>query len=227
MSEYVIPTPAIASVPVLGGGEFPVRRIFCIGKNYANHVKEMGGNPKETPPVFFTKPADAICLGGDIPYPQATQNLHYEGELVVTLKAGGKNIARNDVKNCIFGYAAGCDLTRRDLQQQAKDRGGPWDVAKGFDHSAVIGRITPADRMPEWTSGRLELFVNDECRQQTDLSDMIWPIPDVVSRLSELFELKPGDVIYTGTPEGVGSLVTGDRCRVVATGTEWLNFQII
>jgi len=227
---FVIDPPQPASVAVQGGGLFPVRRIFCIGKNYADHVKEMGGDPKANRPVFFTKPADAVAQSGaTIPYPQATENLHYEGELVVALKTGGRDIAsREAAQACIFGYAAGCDLTRRDLQAAAKKAGGPWDAAKAFDHSAPIGDIMRADALAPGflEEGRISLAVNGAERQNAALASMIWPVPDIIIALSRLFELKPGDLIFTGTPEGVGPLKAGDRVEVRIGGLPPLAFAI-
>lgn len=228
--SYVIDPPRQAFVAVKGGGRFPVRRIFCIGKNYADHVKEMGGDPKLNPPVFFTKPADAVVASGSkIPYAQATEHLHYEGELVVALKDGGRNIPSPEAASrLIFGYAAGCDLTRRDLQAAAKKGGAPWDTAKAFDNSAPIGEIVPADQLSpgEIEGGRISLSVNGAERQSSDLAAMIWPVPEVIMALSRLFELRPGDLIFTGTPEGVGPLMPGDAIEVRVSGVPALGFSI-
>ncbi len=227
MTDFVIPEPETPVVPVTTGGYFPVRRIFCVGKNYADHVKEMGGDPKETPPVFFTKPADAIHLGGEIPFPLATDNLHYEAELVVALKSGGANISADHANNHIYGYAAGCDLTRRDLQAEAKAKGAPWDSAKALDHGAVIGPLVPLSSIDLIEEGLLLLTVNGKERQSTDLKNMIWTVPEIISNLSTLFELKAGDLIYTGTPEGVGSLETGDVCRIEIAALPAVDFSLI
>lgn len=228
--QYVIAPPAQPYVAVKGGGRFPVRRIFCIGKNYADHVKEMGGDPKLNPPVFFTKPADAIAEGGmTIPYAQATQHLHYEGELVVALRDGGRDVASpEEATSMIFGYAAGCDLTRRDLQAAAKNAGGPWDTAKAFDNSAPVGEIVPAEQLSpgEIAGGRISLSVNGDERQSSNLAAMIWSVPEIIMALSRLFELRPGDLIFTGTPEGVGPLQPGDSVVVEATGVPSLGFSI-
>ena len=216
-SEFIFPPLPRAAVKIAGGGLFPVRRIFCIGKNYAAHVAEMGGDPKSDPPVFFTKPADAVTQENDVPYPSGTENLHYEGELVVALKGGGANIrTAPEASALIFGNAVGCDLTRRDLQAAAKSAGAPWDTAKGFDFSAPIGLIARiedfgADR---FEGASLKTQVNGQTRQDAPLTDMIWSVPEIIMALSELFELKPGDLIFTGTPEGVGSLVVGDDVTV-------------
>lgn len=229
-NDFVFPPPPQSYARVLGGGAFPVRRIFCIGKNYAKHVQEMGGDPKADPPVFFTKPADAIVhSGSSIAYPLATESLHYEGELVVALKSGGKNIMTKEAaRACIFGYAAGCDLTRRDLQAKAKETGGPWDAAKAFDNSAPIGDIARADQIEFSAKDRahIRLSVNEEVRQDALLSEMIWSVPEIIVALSRLFELKAGDIVFTGTPDGVGSLAPGDRATVAIYALPPLTFSI-
>ncbi|MFC0200095.1 fumarylacetoacetate hydrolase family protein [Paracoccus rhizosphaerae] len=212
-------TPAVQpSVPVHGSpNRFPVRRIFCVGRNYADHAREMGHDPDREPPFFFTKPADALLTGDKpLPWPPLTQDLHFEGELVVALGAGGTDVAPGDATALIWGYAAGNDLTRRDLQAEAKRLGRPWDMAKGFDGSAVCGAIHPATA--PIASGRLEVTVNDEVRQQACLSQMIWPVADVISHLSRMVRLEPGDLIYTGTPAGVGPLRPGDKVTVSIEG---------
>lgn len=213
-----------------GGGRFPVRRIFCIGRNYAEHVKEMGSDPKSSPPVFFTKPADAVMASGAvIPYPQGTEDFHFEGELVVALKAGGRDIASPDeALALIFGFAAGCDLTRRDLQAAAKKAGAPWDAAKGFDHSAPVGPVARvADAQADFLeTARLRLSVNGAERQNAPLSAMIWSVPHMLLGLSRLFELKAGDLVFTGTPPGVGPLGSGDRVRVEIAPLPALEFSI-
>lgn len=228
--SYVFPPPPQAVAGVLGGGEFPVRRIFCIGRNYADHVKEMGGDPKSDPPVFFTKPADAIVpTGSAIDYPQATTNFHYEGELVIALKAGGRNLeTREQAGALIFGQACGCDLTRRDLQATAKKAGGPWDAAKGFDWSAPVGLIARIEDFPPdlFDDARLVLTVNGVEKQSAALRSMIWTVPEIIIALSRLFALKPGDLIFTGTPEGVGPLSRGDRVEVSIGPLPPLEFAI-
>ena len=167
------------------GEAFPVRRIFCIGKNYADHVVEMGGDPKSTPPVFFTKPADAACSDDAIPFPLATEDLHYEGELVVALSSGGQNLSEADAASLIYGYACGCDLTRRDLQNEARASGSPWDLSKALDQGAMIGPLHP--RTDVMTEGRLRLAVNGEVRQDEDLKLLIWSIPEIIAKLSIYF----------------------------------------
>lgn len=224
--SYVIDPPEQTAAAVSGGGLFPVRRIFCIGRNYADHVREMGGDPKASPPVFFTKPADAVVPdGAEIPYAQATQNLHYEGELVVALKGGGKDLDAKAAKAAIYGYAAGCDLTRRDHQARAKEAGAPWDTAKAFDASAPLGEIFPAEKAGDLSGARLQTFVNGEKRQDAPLASMIWSDEDILVALSEQFELKAGDLIFTGTPEGVGALKPGDEVKI-AIGALTLSFRI-
>jgi fumarylpyruvate hydrolase len=211
MSAYVFAPPPVAAVPVEGGGLFPVRRIFCVGRNYAAHAREMGADPTREPPFFFTKPADAVLTGGaDLPYPPKTANLHYEMELVVGIGTGGADIAPAAALDHVWGYAAGLDMTRRDLQNAAKKEGKPWDMGKGFDLSAPIGEMIPAARFPSPTRGRVVLTVNGMVRQEGDLADLIWSVAETVSYLSGLVRLAPGDLIFTGTPEGVGPVVRGD-----------------
>ncbi|UWP88737.1 fumarylacetoacetate hydrolase family protein [Aliiroseovarius crassostreae] len=227
MSWVFAPSPRPA-LPVVGTEEqFPVRRIFCVGRNYAAHAREMGHDPKREPPFFFSKPADALVGDGvDIPYPPATKNLHFEAELVVAIGQGGANIPSGTALEHVFGYAIGNDLTRRDLQAVAKEMGRPWDMAKGFDLSAPIGPVHPIKGGQHPISGRIALSVNGETRQEADLSDMIWSVPDVISFLSEMVRLQPGDLIMTGTPAGVGQLVPGDVCRVEIAGLGQLTNRI-
>lgn len=202
------PTAAVAG----SDQRFPVRRIFCVGKNYADHAREMGGDPDREPPFFFSKPADAIVAGtGDIAMPPRTTKLHHEIELVVALGRGGANIGADDALAAVFGYAVGNDLTRRDLQADAKASGRPWDMAKGFDRSAVLSPIRPVAEVGHPAAARIWLSVNDEPRQDGDIADMIWPVADIIAELSTYVELSAGDLIYTGTPAGVGRIVAGDR----------------
>ncbi|APT56057.1 fumarylacetoacetate hydrolase family protein [Roseomonas gilardii] len=210
MSDFVIAPPAQASLPVRGGGSFPVRRIFCVGRNYAEHAREMGSDPDREPPFYFTKPADAVLVGGaDMPYPPATRDLHHEMELVVAIGTGGRDIAESDALTHVWGYCAGLDMTRRDLQNAAKKTGRPWDMGKGFDHSAPMGELVPAQGIDPGR-GRIELKVNGQTRQVSDLGQMIWSVPEVIANLSRLVELAPGDLIMTGTPEGVAAVAKGD-----------------
>lgn len=206
----IAPLPA-AFVPVLSGGRFPVRRIFCVGRNYAAHVREMGGDPAQEKPVFFTKPADSVVIGGAAtPYPPQTQNLHHEMEFVVAIGTGGANITADAALGHVYGYACGLDLTRRDIQEAARAKGQPWDMAKGFDASAPIGDIAPVASVGHPAAGRITLTVNGVVRQDDDLGHMILPVPGIIAALSALVGLAPGDLIFTGTPEGVGKLVRGD-----------------
>lgn len=222
MTSYVIDPPAVVAVPVAGGGLFPVRRVFCVGRNYAEHTREMGGDPDREEPFFFAKPADALVTGGaDMPYPTKTGDLHHELELVIAIGTGGRDIAENDALSHVYGYAVGIDMTRRDLQAAAKKAGKPWDMSKGFDHSAPIGDIVPASQIGHPAAGRIELKVNGRTRQDSDLSKMIWNVPETIAYLSGLVELKPGDLIYSGTPEGVAAVVAGDvlEGEVAGVGT--------
>ena len=213
--SWVLPPPPQPSLPVLGGGRFPVRRIFCVGRNYADHAREMGHDPDAEPPFYFTKPADAVVeSGATIPYPPATQDLHHEAELVVALAKGGADISEADAPSHIFGYAAGNDLTRRDLQAQAKAARRPWDMSKGFDASAVVGLIHPGPLSDD----AITCHVDGRLTQQARLSDMIWPVPAIIAHLSRLVTLAPGDLIFTGTPAGVGPLTPGQTCTVTVQG---------
>jgi fumarylpyruvate hydrolase len=228
MPEYVIPAPAIVSVPVAGGGAFPVRRVFCVGRNYAEHAREMGGDPNREPPFFFMKPADALLTGNaDMPYPSASEDMHHETELVVAIGTGGVDIAEADALNHVWGYAIGFDMTRRDIQNVARKAGRPWDMAKGFDHSAPISDIVPASKIGHPDKGLIELKVNGVVRQSSDLSKMIWNIPETISYLSGLVELKPGDLIYTGTPEGVAAVVRGDVMEGSVPGVATIRTKIV
>lgn len=208
---YVFPAPAQAAIPIVGSDEFfPVRRIYCVGRNYAAHAREMGFDPDREPPFFFLKPADAIIASGaTIPYPAKTENFHYEIELVVAIGTGGRDIPVDDALDHVFGYAVGIDLTRRDLQMQAREMGRPWDMGKGFDQSAPCAPLVRAGTA-RVDHGRIWLKVNGETRQDSDLSKLIWNVPETISYLSAYMELQPGDIIFTGTPEGVGPIVRGD-----------------
>ncbi|MFC0410072.1 fumarylacetoacetate hydrolase family protein [Roseomonas elaeocarpi] len=210
MADTVIAPPPLATIPVRGGGAFPVRRIFCVGRNYAEHAIEMGSDPTREPPFYFTKPSDAVVTGGaDMPYPPATNDLHHEMELVVAIGTGGKDIDEADALKHVWGYCCGLDMTRRDLQNAAKKTARPWDMSKGFDHSAPVGEMVPAAGIDPG-KGRIELRVNGETRQVSDLSKMIWSVPEVIANLSRLVTLAPGDLIMTGTPEGVAAVKRGD-----------------
>jgi fumarylpyruvate hydrolase len=217
-----LPQPSVA---VEGSqARFPVRRILCVGRNYAAHRREMGGDDPD-PPFFFSKPADAVApSGADIPYPPATSELHHEVELVAALGAGGSDVAVGDALGLVFGYAVGVDLTRRDLQAAARAKGQPWDAAKGFDHSAPIGAIRPADGPPP--KGAIRLAVNGEVRQNALIADMIWDVANIIAEASRLWRLGPGDLIFTGTPDGVGPLVRGDAVSCEIEGVGGLAFRI-
>lgn len=222
MVEFVFAPPPPVAVPVVDGRLFPVRRVFCVGRNYAAHAREMGNDPTREPPFFFNKPADTLVTGGqDTPYPSQTSNLHHEIELVVAIGVGGRDISAAEALSHVFGYAVGLDLTRRDLQDEAKAARRPWDMSKGFDASAPIGNIVPASRVGHPASGRIMLKVNGETRQSGDLSDQIWAVPDIISTLSRFVALAPGDLIFTGTPEGVGAVFSGDLLEgdIEAVGT--------
>ena len=211
MPTYAFDPPPQPAVPILGETAlFPVRRILCVGRNYAAHRREMGGDDRE-PPFFFSKPADAVVPPGvATPYPSATQNLHHEIELVAAIGAGGADVSVEDALSLVWGYAVGVDLTRRDLQAAAREKGYPWDAAKGFDASAPISAIRPVDRSGH-PKGRIQLSVNGQVRQSAPLTDMIWSVAEVIAEVSKLWRLEAGDLIYTGTPEGVGPLVRGDH----------------
>ncbi|MCC3245594.1 fumarylacetoacetate hydrolase family protein [Methylocystis sp. WRRC1] len=217
--NFVIPPPPPPSVAVAGGGLFPVRRIFCVALNYAEHAREMGKEPGAEPPFFFTKPADAVVAdGATIPFPSLTRNLHHEIELVVALQSGGSDIPVERALDCVYGYAAGIDLTRRDLQTEARNAGRPWDMSKGFDNSAPMGVIQPAARIGHPARGRITLSVDGAPRQQGDISDMILGVPGIIAELSRFVALAAGDLIFTGTPVGVGALQPGDRAEGVIEG---------
>jgi fumarylpyruvate hydrolase len=228
MSDYVIDPPAVVSLPVAGStARFPVRRIFCVGRNYADHAREMGHDPDREPPFFFDKPADALIVGDkDVPYPSCTQQLEHEAELVAALGRGGRDVDPAKASELVFGYAIGNDLTRRDIQAEAKKLGRPWTMAKGFDGSAVCGPVHPVARIGHPSEGAIHLHVNGALRQAGDISQMIWSVPEIIAGLSRLVELKPGDLIYTGTPSGVGRLVPGDVVEIAIAGLGKLRNRI-
>jgi fumarylpyruvate hydrolase len=227
MSEFVFLPSPVPSVAVAGTDRrFPVHRIYCVGLNYADHIREFGRDPQASPPIFFMKPADAVVANDeDIPYPPSTSNFHYEIELVVALGRGGRDVAPEQALGLVFGYAAGNDLTRRDLQKTAKDRGEPWDTSKGFDFSAPVAAIRPVSA-GHVSRGRIWLSVNGTLRQESDLSHMIWDVPHIVSALSKLYELEAGDLIFTGTPSGVGAVKPGDHLEGGIEGLEVLRNTI-
>jgi 2-keto-4-pentenoate hydratase/2-oxohepta-3-ene-1,7-dioic acid hydratase in catechol pathway len=224
---------AQVTLPIVGSTEvFPVRRIYCIGRNYAAHAREMGSDPTREPPFFFQKPTDAVqfvALGttADHPYPSLTKNYHYELELVAALKSGGKNIPVGDALQHVYGYAIGLDMTRRDLQRGMGDQKKPWEIGKSFDMSAPIGPIHPVAMTQHFTKGRIELKVNGQVKQEADLSYMIWSVAEQISQLSQAFELKAGDIIYSGTPENVGPVVKGDVLVGKIDGLPTLSVRIV
>jgi len=218
--SYVFSPAQIPSVKVADSDELlPVRRIFCVGRNYAAHAREMGKDPDREPPFFFTKPADAVVMDDEtVAYPPETENFHYEAELVVAIGKAGRKIAEDNALAHVWGYAVGNDLTRRDLQLAARDKGRPWDFGKAFDRSAVIGPVHPVTKVGHLDKGVIRLKVNDEIKQDADLADLIWSVPEIISILSHSIELRQGDLIMTGTPAGVGPLVEGDLCTVEIEG---------
>ena len=229
MSFVFPPAPAV-SVPVTGGGQFPVHRIYCVGRNYVEHAQEMGFTGRE-PPFFFLKPADAIVVvpngaTGTMPYPSLTKDLHHEIELVVAIGKGGRNIKAADAMSHIYGYAVGLDMTRRDLQGEMKKQGRPWCIGKAFDHSAPIGPIVPAAQAGDVTQAEISLQVNGKDRQRSNVSKLIWNIAETIEHLSAAWELQPGDLIYSGTPEGVAAVVAGDTLVGQVAGVGELRIKI-
>jgi fumarylpyruvate hydrolase len=227
MVAYALTPPPQAYLDIANSDEkFPVRRIYCIGKNYVAHIIEMNADERD-PPVIFMKPADAIVRnGGEIPYPVFTNNFHYECELVVALKSGGYNIPESEASKHIFGYAVGLDMTRRDHQAEALAKGLPWEVTKAFDHSAPVGPVTRVEETGVMTSGHVRLKVNGETKQDADISLLIWKIDEIIAKVSEQHELKAGDIIMTGTPAGVGAVVTGDVLDCSVDGLEPMQVRI-
>ncbi len=227
MTFFVFPPPAPTVLPVSGGGLFPVRRVFCVGQNYAEHAREMGGDPNRDPPFFFTKPADAVTCAPRVAFPPMTERLDYEGELVVALGTGGSSIAVDKAQEYIFGYTVGCDLTRRDLQAVAKKAGRPWDMGKGFDFSAAVGVVHPATEIGHPTEGTIRLAVNGVEKQKSDLSQMTWSVAEIIAHLSTYVTVARGDLIFTGTPSGVGPLARGDTVEVSVTGVTSHLFTLV
>lgn len=227
--RYEFAPPMAPTVEIDGAAaRFPVHRIYCVGRNYAAHAREMGMDPEREPPFFFAKPADAVTANGAaVPYPPRTSNLHHEIELVVAIGEGGRDIPVGNALAHVFGYAVGNDLTRRDLQFAAREKGQPWDVSKGFDHSAPMTAIRRASEVGHPSRGAIWLEVNGESRQRADLCEMIWNVPEILSELSALFELKPGDLVFTGTPAGVGPVVRGDSLVGGIEGLDTLRTTIV
>jgi fumarylpyruvate hydrolase len=227
--EYVIPAPRVVSLAVEGtNARFPVNRIFCVGRNYAEHAREMGHDPNKEPPFFFMKPASAIVTdGADFPYPSATKDVHHEMEMVVAIGTGGADIPSSRALDHIYGYGVGLDMTRRDLQGEAKKMGRPWDTGKAFDHSAPCSALKPASKIGHPAAGAIVLEVNGEVRQKSDLSQLIWNVPDMIAYLSTLFRLEPGDLIYSGTPAGVAAVKKGDVMKGSVEGVGTITAKVV
>jgi fumarylpyruvate hydrolase len=227
MTSFVIPAPSIPSIPVSAGGAFPVRRVYCIGRNYAAHAIEMGHDPDREPPFFFQKNPNNMDASGEFPYPPHSTDVHYEVELLVALKSGGKNIALDNALDHVWGYAVTVDMTRRDLQGEAKKLGRPWEIGKAFERSGPVGPLRPVSEIGHLSQGRIELKVNGAVKQEGDLNQMIWKVPEMISYLSEYFELEPGDVIMSGTPAGVGPVVRGDTMEAMIEGVGTLTVTVV
>lgn len=227
MTNLVIPAPATPTIPVTRGGEFPVRRVYCIGRNYAAHAIEMGDDPDRDPPFFFQKNPNNLDASGAFSYPNKSSDVHFEIEMAVALKSGGTNINVSDALDHVFGYAPCLDMTRRDLQSTAKAKGRPWEIGKAFENSGPIGPLQRVEDVGHPNQGRVELLVNGEMRQEGDLNQMIWKVPEMISYLSDYFELAGGDIIMSGTPAGVGPILRGDRMEVKIAGLNQLNVEVI
>lgn len=227
MSDFVIPAPATPSIPVSGGGAFPVRRVYCIGRNYAAHAIEMGHDPNRESPFFFQKNPNNLDSTGEFPYPPHSDDVHHEVELVVALKSGGTNIPLDQALGHVWGYAVALDMTRRDLQGEAKKLGRPWEIGKAFERSGPVGPLHPAAKIGHPDRGRIELKVNGAVKQEGDMNQMIWKVPEMISYLSEYFELQAGDVIMSGTPSGVGAVVRGDVMEASIEGLGSLLVKVV
>jgi fumarylpyruvate hydrolase len=228
MTQFVITPPAVPSLAIAGSPDrFPLRRVFCVGRNYAAHAREMGNDPNREPPFFFAKPADAVVAAeGTLPFPRATEDLHHEVEMVVALGAGGADIAPENALALVWGYGVGLDLTKRDLQAVAKELSRPWDLAKGFDASGPCSALHPVSEVGHPSDKRIWLEVNGAVKQEGNLNEMIWGVADMISYLSRFVELAPGDLIFSGTPAGVGPLKPGDRVRGAVDGVAQFDFTI-
>ena len=228
MTNLVIPQPKQTLIPVHGSDEFfPVRRVYCIGRNYAAHTIEMGIDPDKEPPFFFQKNTDNIDTSGQFPYPPESSDVHYELELVVALNKGGSNIKEEDAYDHIYGFGIGLDMTRRDLQGVCKKMGRPWEIGKAFERSAPMGSLTPMSEVGKMESGSIQLKVNDEVRQDGDLDMMLWKIPEQIAILSKFYDITAGDLIMTGTPAGVGPIVKGDKLVGTIDGLQTLNVEVV
>jgi len=228
MANYVIAEPPCVALPVAGTDAlFPVRRVYCIGRNYAAHAIEMGHDPDREAPFFFQKNPDNLDPSGEFPYPPHSSDVHHEAEVAVMLKSGGTNIPVSEALNHVFGYAVSLDMTRRDLQGEQKKMGRPWEIGKAFERSAPVGPVHPASAVGHLDHGAITLSVNGEQRQSGDLNQMIWKVPEMISYLSEYFELAAGDVILSGTPAGVGAVVRGDVMEVTVEGLGSLSVRVV
>ena len=227
MPDHVIPAPPITVIPTADGGSFPVRRVYCIGRNYAAHAVEMGYDPDREPPFFFQKNPQTLDTTGAFPYPSQSSDVHHEVELLVALKSGGTNISTSDALTHVWGYAVALDMTRRDLQGEVKDTGRPWEIAKAFERSGPVGALHPVSEIGHPDQGRIALKVNGDLRQDGDLNQMIWKVPGIISYLSEYFELAAGDVIMGGTPAGVGPVVRGDVMEASIEGIGALTVTVV
>ncbi|MCB2137124.1 MAG: fumarylacetoacetate hydrolase family protein [Rhodobacteraceae bacterium] len=226
MSDHVIPTPPVPVIPVVGGGHFPVRRVYCIGRNYAAHAVEMGHDPDREPPFFFQKNPNNLDSSGTFPYPPHSSDVHHEVEMLVALGSGGVNIPIAEALNHVWGYGICLDMTRRDLQGEAKKLGRPWEIGKAFERSGPTGPLHPVSKIGHLDSGRVTLKVNGALRQEGDLNQMIWKVPEMISYLSEYFELAAGDVIMSGTPAGVGPVQRGDKMEAEVEGLGVVTFNV-
>ena len=227
MPDFVIPAPTTPSIPVSGGGAFPVRRVYCIGRNYAAHAIEMGHDPDREAPFFFQKNPNNLDSTGEFPYPPHSSDVHHEVELVVALKSGGSNIPLDQALNHVWGYAVSLDMTRRDLQGEAKKQGRPWEIGKAFERSGPVGPLHSVEKVGHLGHGRIELKVNGALKQEGDMNQMIWKVPEMISYLSEYFELQAGDVIMSGTPSGVGAVVRGDVMEASIEGLGNLVVKVV
>lgn len=228
MSKFAIDTPPAIALPVTGTNDkYPVRRVYCIGRNYAAHAIEMGHDPDREPPFFFQKNADNLDTSGQFPYPPKTSDVHHEVEMAVMLKSGGNNIPVGSALDHVFGYALSLDMTRRDLQGEQKKMGRPWEIGKAFERSAPVGIIHTVEQVGHLDQGRVELKVNGEVKQEGDLNQMIWKVPEMISYLSDYFELAAGDVILSGTPAGVGPIVKGDVMEISVEGLGSMSVPVV
>ncbi len=228
MTDYVIDTPPVVALDIVGSdAKFPVRRVYCIGRNYAAHAIEMGHDPDREPPFFFQKNPNNLDPSGEFPYPPHTSDVHHEAELSVMLKSGGTNIPLESAMDHVFGYALSLDMTRRDLQGEMKKAGRPWEIGKAFERSAPIGPIHTVASVGNPADGKISLTVNGDLRQEGDLNQMIWKVPEMISYLSEYFELAPGDVIMSGTPSGVGPVVKGDVMEIAVESLGSMSVRVV